>query len=176
MPEVIRITSESIQAAIRRLLPSQVGFGDDMQATNLITPIIDLTPSSEGSSLPVTMQQAIGFGNTAVSSTNSTDTLINTAGFYRIVGTIIIMVPASQNKDVKITITDGATTKNLFRARVVATNGVASSTVPIDFITFVALGETVAVTTDSNTTCNVSIRQVATPTGTLVNPTGFTDE
>ena len=45
MAEIIRITSEALQATIRRLLPSQTGFGDDLQATNLITPIIDLIRS-----------------------------------------------------------------------------------------------------------------------------------
>ena len=50
--EITPITSEALQAVIRRLLPSQRGFGDDLQATNLITPIIDLTPTAEGSSIP----------------------------------------------------------------------------------------------------------------------------
>jgi hypothetical protein len=64
LPEITSVTSEALQATIRRLLPSQQGFGDDLQATNLITPIIDLTPTAEGSVLPTYLQTAIAFGST----------------------------------------------------------------------------------------------------------------
>ena len=49
MAQLISITSEALQATVRRLLPSQQGFGEDLQATTVVTPIIDLTPSAEGS-------------------------------------------------------------------------------------------------------------------------------
>ena len=45
MAQLINLTSEALQATIRRLLPSQQGFGEDLQATNVVTPIIDLTPT-----------------------------------------------------------------------------------------------------------------------------------
>ena len=32
MPQITSVTSESLQATVRRLLPSQVGFGEDLQA------------------------------------------------------------------------------------------------------------------------------------------------
>ena len=53
MAQIINITSEALQATIRRLLPSQQGFGEDLQATNVVQPIIDLTPTAEGTVLPV---------------------------------------------------------------------------------------------------------------------------
>ena len=51
MAQLISITSEALQATIRRLLPSQQGFGEDLQASNVITPVIDVTPTAEGLSL-----------------------------------------------------------------------------------------------------------------------------
>ena len=53
VPEIITVNSEALQTQIRDLLPSQAGFGSELQATNVITPIIDLTSAAEGSGLPV---------------------------------------------------------------------------------------------------------------------------
>jgi hypothetical protein len=86
-PEIITVNSEALQAQIRDLLPSQNGFGSELQASNVITPIIDLTAAAEGSGLPVSMQQAIAFGSqTAFEVTNTSTVIGNTAGFYRIFG------------------------------------------------------------------------------------------
>ena len=38
MPQITPITSEALQAKIRQLLPSQIGFGEDLQAQNVIVP------------------------------------------------------------------------------------------------------------------------------------------
>jgi len=62
LPQIIRLTSEALQASIRRLLPSQQGFGLDLEATNVITPIIDLTPTAEGSELRQDLQSALAYG------------------------------------------------------------------------------------------------------------------
>ena len=48
-PEIITVNSEALEATVRDLLPSQNGFGSELQASNIITPIIDLTPTAEGS-------------------------------------------------------------------------------------------------------------------------------
>ena len=83
MPQITSITSEALQATIRRLLPSQQGFGDDLQATNLITPIIDLTPSAEGSEFRQDLQTATSFNSqTSQSTFNTTDTVLSTPGFW----------------------------------------------------------------------------------------------
>ena len=72
VPEIITVNSETLQTLIRDLLPSQNGFGSELQATNVITPIIDLTATAEGSSLDTSLAQAIAFGsNTAFDVTNS---------------------------------------------------------------------------------------------------------
>ena len=89
MAQLISITSEALQATIRRLLPSQQGFGEDLQATNVVTPIIDLTPTAEGSNIPTSMQQALNFDQASTfTGTNTTLTLATTSAFYRVVGCI----------------------------------------------------------------------------------------
>ena len=57
-PEIITVNSEALQEQIRDLLPSQNGFGSELQASNVITPIIDLTATAEGSSLGTDLQTA----------------------------------------------------------------------------------------------------------------------
>ena len=46
VPEIITVNSEALQTTIRDLLPSQNGFGSELQASNVITPIIDLTATA----------------------------------------------------------------------------------------------------------------------------------
>ena len=82
MTQIINITSEALQATIRRLLPSQQGFGEDLQASNVITPIIDLTPTAEGSVVRQDLQTALAFGSqTAFDVGGATTTLANSPGF-----------------------------------------------------------------------------------------------
>jgi len=89
MAQIRQVVSESLQATIRDLLPSQQGFTEDLQASNVITPIIDLTPSAEGSTLQTDLQQALNFGGaTAHSIANTTSTIINSPGFYRVTGVV----------------------------------------------------------------------------------------
>ena len=88
MAQITTITSEALQSTIRRLLPSQQGFGEDLEASNVIQPIIDLTPTAEGTQLPFDLQTAINFTDaTAFKAQGSTVTVASTPGFYRIFGT-----------------------------------------------------------------------------------------
>lgn len=56
MAQVKPVTSEALQATVRRLLPSQNGFTEDLQASNVIIPTLNLTPSAEGSELPLELR------------------------------------------------------------------------------------------------------------------------
>ena len=84
-PELITVNSEELQTQIRNLLPSQRGFGSELQASNVITPIIDLTTSAEGSGLPTYLQRAASFGSiTSFDVVNATTTILNTTGFFEV--------------------------------------------------------------------------------------------
>ena len=87
VPEIITVNSEALQTQIRDLLPSQNGFGSELQASNVITPIIDLTSTAEGSGLPSNLQTALAYGsNTPFNVVNGNLTLVTSPGFYRVVG------------------------------------------------------------------------------------------
>ena len=91
VPEVITVNSEPLQATIRNLLPSQRGFGSELQASNVITPIIDLTATAEGTTTPESLQQAISFGAvTADNIINTTTALAASPGFWRFRGKIYL--------------------------------------------------------------------------------------
>ena len=175
VPEIITVNSEALQTQIRDLLPSQNGFGSELQATNVITPIIDLTAAAEGSGLPVSLQQAQSFGSqTAFSITNTTTTLANSPGFYRVTGTSSIFSASGATVSNSLELSDGFSTKRVFQHTVRGEGGNSGTSVPIDYIFFLAAGETLTGISAAITGYLVgSIRQVATGDGTLVQPSGF---
>tara|TARA_A100001015_G_C14999796_1_gene717972 strand:- start:577 stop:1119 length:543 start_codon:yes stop_codon:yes gene_type:complete len=173
-PELATVTSEALQAKIRDLLPSQDGFGADLAAQNVIVPIIDLTAAAAGTDSPQYLQTALNFGGATVF--NGAANVANTPGFYRIVGTASV-TSASGAKTAHISITDGATTKIVWSLDTAASSGtVGLTSESFDLTIFLVAGETCAVANDSLCRISGSIRQVATVTGQLVNPVGFSPE
>jgi len=170
VPEIITVNSEALQTQIRDLLPSQNGFGSELQATNVITPIIDLTAAAEGSGVRADLQTAIAFGSqTSFAVSNATSVIANNPGFYRIFGRYVIQNTSS---GITLSMTDGLSTKNIIQVALPTSN--ATLTDDYDFIIFLAAGESMSATS-SNTGSNVTVtvRQIATGDGTLVNPNGF---
>ena len=167
VPEIITVNSEALQTQIRDLLPSQNGFGSELQASNVITPIIDLTATAEGSSLPVSLQQALAFGSqTVFTVNNSSSTLANSPGFYRITAN------AAYNGagNLALSLTDGLATKNIW----ITSTFSSDISEQIDLIVWLAAGESVvASSSTANNYMFGSIRQVADSSGALVQPSGF---
>jgi hypothetical protein len=175
VPEIITVNSEELQTQIRDLLPSQNGFGSELQASNVITPIIDLTRAAEGSTTPEMLQTALAFGSqTTFSASNSTATVANSTGFYRIFGTATILTDASAATQVKFNMSDGISSKTVWSLTARNASGNQPMAVPYDFVVFLAAGH--SITADTNTTNSFhdgSVRQIATGDGTLVQPNGF---
>lgn len=178
MAEVVRVTSEALQSRIRELLPSQVGFGEDLQASNVILPIIDLTSSAEGSTLGTSLQQAINFGGaTAFSVSNTTTTIANTGGFYRVTGNSSARQASGSDTTNEIIMDDGASTKVVWKMTVDALSSTLGYTANVDFVFFLRPADLLKIKSSSTSAFfNGSIRQIATSTGSLVNPTGFSAE
>jgi hypothetical protein len=176
MPQITSITSEALQATIRRLLPSQQGFGDDLQATNLITPIIDLTPSAEGSEFRVDLQSALAFGsNTFTEVSNTTNTTVETGtGFFRVTGNISVRQESSANSVGNLFIRDGSSNKEFFQLTIDAGSEGGHLTTTFDKVIFLRSQDSLGASA-SNSTVFISIctRQVANSIGELVNPSGF---
>lgn len=176
MAEIREVVSESLQATIRRLLPSQRGFTEDLQASNVITPIIDLTPTAEGSILPSNLQYAMGFGNAEVQSTSNTTTSLATVpGFYRL-NSFINIAGGAGTRVCNITITDGTTTRTMlsyFTQNTVSGNIFES----FEGYFFVGVGETLQQTSNNlGAQIRTTTRQVADVYGNLVDPLGFSPQ
>lgn len=178
MAQLIRITSEALQAQIRRLLPSQQGFGEDLNATNVITPIIDLTPTAEGSSVPQYLQTALAFGSQSTfSANNATQTLANSPGFWRVTGVSSLEQSGTTVQSNKISLSDGLSTKDVWQHFLNSGSGDSASALQFDYTVFLDVGESISVTSSSTgVTIAGTYRQVATSNGTLVNPSGFTPQ
>jgi|TARA_A100001011_G_scaffold377030_1_gene440255 hypothetical protein len=171
--QVTSVTSEVLQAEIRRLLPSQQGFGEDLQASNVITPIIDLTAAAEGSGLPVELQQALNHtGSVVYSVTTSANVVIaNVAGFYR----VRAVNPSGLSFNGNYNIFDGTTSNVVYDLDSGGVSASAQTMVVVDFYVFLRSGDSLRCTNGS-TSYNFTgtVQQVADVNGNLVNPVGFT--
>jgi len=177
MAEIREVVSEALQATVRRLLPSQRGFTEDLQASNVITPIIDLTPTAEGSALPAQLAQALSHGsNTDFQVINTTSTIINNTGFFRVFGVSTIKCGAtSSNNDIELS--DGTTDVRIYRHR--AVTGITDEVVCLnfDFIVYLKAGDSLKMVSGGGSNVLAgSFRQVADVYGNIVNPVGFTFE
>lgn len=178
MAQITSVTSESLQAKIRELLPSQQGFGEDLQASNVILPTIDLTAAAEGTQVPTYLQTSLAFGSQTSYLINATTTTIaNTPGFYRVFGVLNGWAQGAANGGGNLALTDGLAVKQLFQ--IFVDNGATEDLIslPFDFTVFLAAGESLTGTSDAgNNFLRVTVRQVADVNGTLVNPSGFSPQ
>lgn len=175
MAQIIRITSEALQATIRRLLPSQQGFGEDLQASNVILPVIDVTPTAEGSQLPLLLSTATSFSDaTAFSVVNSSTVVANTPGFYKFSAAVTLFNTGATNHTASIISSDGLSNKTLWQ---VGGGFNASGINNVDFTFFLDTGDTLtASSSGGNAVFAGSIRQIADRYGNIQNPAGFTFE
>ena len=173
MAQITSVTSEALQARVRTLLPSQQGFGEDLQASNVIMPVIDLTETASGSTLATNLQTALCFANEEFDVSNTTSTIVNDSGFFSVIGTV-----TSQNDAAvfDFMINDGASDKVIYGGTSNG-SGFEGFAFTYSFVVFLRSQDTLkARTTDTLTELNGSTRQIATINGTLVNPIGFTIE
>lgn len=172
--EIKSITSEALEAAYRALTPSQSGFTQDLQASNTIIPILDLTASAEGTSTPVNMQTALAFGSqTAFLANNSTVVIANSPGFYR----IFMGLTSQTSGNCIITMSDGLSSKVIYQMGYPTGGGTGHTHQDIDITVFLSTGESISAQATSG--FNVvagSVRQIADVNGTLVQPSGFTPQ
>ncbi len=177
MAEIVPVVSEALEAQIRDLLPSQRGFGEDLQASNVITPIIDLTAAAQGTTTPQYLQTALAFGSqTAFSVLNTTTVLANSPGFYRCYGVVNGEAGGSLRTGT-FQLSDGLSNKTIWQFRQDASGVDHQFSLEFDFVVFLGTGESLsAISNIATTVMTGSIRQVADVNGTLVYPVGFTPQ
>lgn len=83
----IPFVSEAFQRTFRQRFPSQTSTGRDLHVSDIVIPIVDFTPTSEGADLPNYLQLSRSKSITEIDTTTSSAsavTFITTSGFYRI--------------------------------------------------------------------------------------------
>lgn len=178
MSQIITITSEALQATIRRLLPSQQGFGEDLQASNVIVPMIDVTPTAEGTQLPSFLQRATSVTDlTTFGINNSTSVIVNTPGFWEVSAAINMLCDNASDTQVKFSVSDGLTTKDVARWEklTAASLDILNNFYWTDII-YLRAGDSLSGTATAFGSIYGSYRQIADVNGNLVNPAGFTFE
>ncbi len=175
MAQEFTIKSQDIEDKINQLLPSQGGFqpGVDFSASTMVIPIVDLTETAEGSSLRQDLQAAFTHTNSnPFEITNTTTTVINTTGFWRIVGVSYILYN-NTNSINQVFINDGTTDKQVWghRTRNGTTADGTNSTAKLDLIVKTEAGHSIKVASSSaNGQFIGQIRQLADVNGNLINP------
>ena len=168
MAEEFVIKSEVLETEINRLLPSQGGYGAgvDLSASSMIIPIVDITQAAEGSLLRQDLQKSICFNNTtAFDITNAATTIINTTGYFRILG-------SGSNEgggEGLIQLNDGSSNKDIITMwRAIATSAKITN---FDIMVFLGAGDSCIVNSPNTA---ISIRgihyQIASFDGTLSQP------
>jgi len=167
MAQEFSINSSALESKINQLLPSQGGFGAgvDLSASTQIIPIVDLTESAEGSNVRADLQTAFSFKTvSAFNIINTTTTIINTTGYFRIFGVAALFGTG----DVNFNITDGISTK-LFKQYIGATGSTNNNF--FDFIMFVEAGVSINIrSTSANVRSSGCTRQIADINGNFTDP------
>ena len=117
MAQEFTIKSQAIEDKINKLLPSQGGFqaGVDFSASTMVIPIVDLTESAEGSEFRQDLQTALSHNSaTTFNVTDTTTTVLNTTGYYRLVGTVRLRTGSGNDEAVEFIINDGTTDKTIY--------------------------------------------------------------
>jgi|TARA_B100001939_G_C16926639_1_gene611968 hypothetical protein len=174
MAQEFTIKSQQIEDKINQLLPSQggAGAGIDFSASTMVIPVVDLTETAEGSSLRQDLQTALSHTSATTFDVNNTTTqLINTTGYYRIIGTASVVSDTSGTQDSTITIFDGTTYKAVWKTSVINVGTADFGGVnDYDFNFLLKAGETLFITASQNMVMAGSVRQIADINGNLVNP------
>lgn len=176
MAQEFTIKSTNIEDKINQLLPSQGGAqpGVDFSASTMVVPIVDLTETAEGGAQREDLQKAYTLVNTITYDiTNTTTTIANTPGFYKLVGTVSGRLVTSGSR-AEIEITDGTTTKILVYNNILSPDGTTayqSFAIPYDLIIKLEAGDTLQGRSSATNVAVTGIaRQIADISGNLVNP------
>ena len=171
------IKSDAIEDKINQLLPSQGGkqAGVDFSASTMVIPVVDLTETAEGSSLRQDLQTSLSFTQqSAFSVSNTTTTLINTTGYWRIIGTGLMKSTGNAVVSaLSFIINDGTTDKTIYGMSQAQTyaSGFLQQSFTYDFNIKLEAGHSFKATSNEGGAILIgSTRQIADINGNLTNP------
>lgn len=168
------IKSDRLESKVRNLLPSQGGLGQgfDLSASTQIVPIVDLTESAEGSNIREDLQRSFSLDSiTAFSVNNTTTTIINNTGYYRVFGYACSNNSGAGTNVVIFTLTDGVTSKRITEITNQSTTSVTNLAIPFDFMVYLEAGHSLTCQSSASGVFAIgNTRQIASIDGTLTNP------
>lgn len=175
-----RVTSEALEAKYRQVFPAQAGAEliQDLYASGVIQPVIDFSSVAEGSFLPQNLQTAWDFSTGSAQTSNTTNTLITTPGFWKLDLSFSgnLNDAAGLGPRATVFIDDGTSTKVVWGVSHVNMGlSAAKGLVDGSFVVFLRAGDELKAFSDNaNNVVDVWYRQIADVNGNLVNPLGFT--
>lgn len=167
------INSAQLQSKVDELLPSQggAGAGFDLSASTQIIPVINLTESAEGSNLREDLQRSLSFGQqTAFDISGSTETVINSTGYWYVTAGIILKSRAAGSENLTVQLNDGSSDKTIYGFVVPSGADNVYLSDQINLNIFLPAGGSLKIGTSSNVSIRGSYRQIASIDGTLTNP------
>jgi len=171
------IVSEALQKDFRDNFPSQINSGRDLHVSDVIVPVVDFSTSTAISGLSVNLQEAFDFNLTNTNVINTTTTLTSTPGFYRVLynGRLENQQNSANNKALEIFLDDSSSTKTVWAMFTMNSGDPEPTTYFGDIIVFLKTGVSLkGFSRSDRANLNVTIRQIADISGTLVNPDGYT--
>ena len=175
MAQEFTIKSEDIESKINQLLPTQGGFqpGVDFSASTMVVPIVDLTETAEGSSLRQDLQSSLSFNSsTAFDVQNTTTTILNTTGYYRVFGGISLDRDSSSGSQARFIMNNGTTDKNIYLINMDNISGSEIIILNFDFVIFLPAGHSFKILANNNNSRVAGCtRQLADLDGNLTDPT-----
>ena len=171
------IVSEALQKTFRDNFPSQVNSGRDLHVSDVVIPIVDFSTSTAVTGLRQDLQEAIDFNVTTFDVRNTTTTVLNTTGFWRVQAVSFMRTQTAVAQNNRFFLDDGTTQKDLFFMDDYVAPGGATviQGLVLNFVVLLKAGVQFKIFT-GNEGSRISgyCRQVADLSGTLQNPDGYT--
>lgn len=147
-------------------------------AQNVIVPIIDLTASAAGSTVPQNLQTAWGFETQHNTINNQTTTLIINSGFWQVNLNYIDenVLNTSTAALGRLFLDDGTSEKTIWQVSAVntATGNESRGFSNGKFVVYLRAGDSLkGFSSSTRSSLDVWYRQIADVNGVLVNPVGF---
>lgn len=178
MPKIA--PNSPLYAQFRQDFPAQAGEGitSDLNYSDTIVPVIDMTSSAGEGTLPQNLQTARDFatGKLSINSVSSVS-IINTPGFWQIDVNYVGFVTSTAGGDNNLFIRDSSgTTKTVwFLNNSTSATGNNESFADEQFVVFLRSGDDLrGKVYNVAGRLNVIYRQIADVNGNLINPLDFT--
>ena len=173
-----RVTDEALEKRFRDTFRSQGGaeLVDDLYAQGVIVPIVDFTQAATGDVLGQNLQTAWDFSTGHSTIANTTTTMISNAGFWLVDLNFTNETSTTVASSANIFLDAGVTTKVIWETNFSPTNAINTYiTENQQFVVFLRSTDSLKGFTSRNSAIlDVVYRQIATVSGDLVQPFGFT--